>query len=401
MQQQINNLCDELNVELNQILSYWVNNTVDNEFGGFVGSIGYPDLIIANAPKGSVLNARILWTFAAAYRVTGIPVYAEMAHRAYNYFTQNFIDRLNGGVFWELNYLGEPLNPRKQIYAIAFGIYGLAEYYRTFKIQAALDQAIELYKAIEKYSFDKIHNGYIEALTRDWKRLDDYALSPKDLNCSKTMNTHLHILEAYATLYRVWKSDELKKSLQNLIELFIDKFIDRKTSNLILFFDDYWNPQSAEVSFGHDIECSWLLYEAAEVLGNNHLLVKAGITAYNMAKATYRGFDTDNGLFNEMFPDKEHIDTDKHWWPQAESIVGYFNAYQISGDTSFAKTAIKSWEFTKNFIKDKQYGEWFWKVNKNREPYLTEQKVGFWKCPYHNSRACIEIIERTKHIQLL
>jgi len=396
MENKVLKLKSELTKELqDNILMYWINHVIDEKNGGFIGHIDYPNLPKYDAPKGSVLNARILWTFSSAYRVFPNEKYLQAAERAYQYIKTYFVDREFGGVYWELDYLGKPLNSRKQIYAISFTIYGLAEYYMISNDNESLELAKQLFDVIEKYSFDQKRNGYVEALSHKWEPLQDFRLSEKDANESKTMNTHLHILEAYANLYRVWKDERLQKALRNLIELFINKFINQN-HNLNLFFDDDWTLKSDEISFGHDIECSWLLHEAAEVLANQTLLHKVEKVAVNMANETFKGIDEDFGLFNESFPSENKIDSDKHWWPQAEAIVGFYNAYQISGDEKFLDQALNSWEFTKNYIVDKEHGEWFGKVNKDGKPYLKDEKVGFWKCPYHNGRACIELIRRIK-----
>jgi mannobiose 2-epimerase len=263
-----------MELELQNILNYWMQNSIDEKNGGFIGSIDHFNQKNVDAPKGSVVNTRILWTFASAYRVTKKPEYLKTAERAYHYIIHHFIDKNYGGIYWELDCNGKPKNPRKQIYALSFAIYCLAEYHRATGFPEALQYAIELFNAIEKYSFDKEQNGYVEALTEDWQPMTDYRLSEKDANESKTMNTHLHVMEAYACLYRVWKNDQLAKALRNLIELFIDKFIDGETYHLNLFFDDYWNLKIDIISFGHDIECSWLLHEAAEVLGDHALVEK-------------------------------------------------------------------------------------------------------------------------------
>lgn len=383
----------ELTAELSNILNYWMKFTFDEVNGGFIGHVNGDNKVQHKASKGAVLNARILWTFSSAYRVTKNEEYKRMADRAYKYIIKYFIDKKNGGVFWELNYLGEPTNKRKQIYALSFTIYGLSEYYRVTGEREALAQAIELFNCIEEYSLDKEKNGYFEALAEDWQMLEDVRLSDKDANERKTMNTHLHILEAYASLYWVHKDEKVRKALKNLIELFHDKFVN-SSYNLNLFFDDDWNLKSDEISYGHDIECSWLLHEAAEVLGHEKLLKKVEEVAVNMAKVTFNGLAQDNGLINEAFPSENSFDTDKHWWQQAEAIVGFYNAYQISGKAEFLEKADKVWEYTKTNIIDHKNGEWFWRVNEQNIPYTQDEKTGFWKCPYHNGRACLEIMER-------
>lgn len=384
-----------LKAELTNILDYWMNNCLDEQNGGFIGHIDYFNHRDEKAPKGSVLNARILWTFSAAYAQTKNTSYYEIAERAFQYNLKYFIDREFGGVYWELDYLGNPLNSRKQIYALSFMIYGMVAFYKISNNQQALQTANELFQLIEKHSFDKQYNGYVEALSQDWKPLSDLRLSEKDANESKTMNTHLHILEAYTNLYRVNKSDAVQKALKNLIQLFLEKFINENyTQNL--FFDDYWNLKSDEISYGHDIECSWLLHEAAEVLGDEELLSIVREVSIKMAFQSFDGLDSDGGMFNHYTPSTKHLDTDKHWWPQAEAMVGYYNAYQLSGDDQFLKKSKACWEFTQKYLLDKTHGEWFWRVNKEGKPYTEDEKAGFWKCPYHNSRACLELIDRIK-----
>lgn len=397
MIKELQQLKNELQTELFSILAFWKSHSIDTQNGGFIGAIDGNNNPQPNASKGVVLNARLLWTFSSAYAVYGNTNEFEMANRAYDFLIDFFTDKKYGGVFWELDNKGMPLNTRKQIYGLAFAIYGLAAYYKIKKQNEVLKYAIILFDLIEKHSFDTLRNGYIEALTREWNRLDDYRLSEKDANESKTMNTHLHILEGYTNLYRIWKDEKLAKALKNLIELFLDKFIN-SSYHLNLFFDDEWNLKSDEISYGHDIECSWLLYEAAEVLGNKDLLEKTQKVASKMAIENMEGLDTDGGLIYERFPTKNKTDTDKHWWPQAEAMVGYFNAYQISGHTLLLEKTISTWNFIKNYMIDKEHGEWYWRVNTSGKPYKSDEKAGFWKCPYHNSRACIEIIERINKI---
>lgn len=399
MKTELKQLKAELESELfDNILSYWKNNTIDEKNGGFIGSINGQNVPDYNAPKGIVLNSRILWTFASAYRIFKKQDDLDIAKRAFQYIAEYFVDKKYGGVYWEIDYKGKPTNPRKQIYGLSFTIYGLVEYYRVCSDESALETAIDLFNLIEKHSFDKKRNGYIEALTEEWNKMDDYRLSEKDANESKTMNTHLHILEAYTNLYRVWKNDNIKRALKNLIELFIDKFIN-DNYNLNLFFDDDWNLKSDMISFGHDIECSWLLYEAAEVLGNLELIQKVSSISVKMSEVTFKGLDNDGGLMNEDFPSKQHLDTDKHWWPQAEAIVGFYNTYELTNDEFFLQKAIDSWEFTKKHIVDNIKGEWFGRVDKNGVVFTDDEKAGFWKCPYHNSRACMEIVERVNKIE--
>jgi mannobiose 2-epimerase len=381
--------------ELSRIMTFWTESAVDDENGGFLGAIDGYGKTVENATKGAVLNARILWTFSAVYNYTKNEKYLQMAKRAFDYFANHFIDKKNGGVFWELSATGEPVNRRKQGYAQGFAIYGLSEYYRATGNEKSLLLAQELFWTLEKHFLDKENGGYIEALGEDWNELSDMRLSLKDANEPKSMNTHLHILEPYTNLYRCWKNPILEKSIRNLIRVFLDKIIDRSSAHFNLFFDIDWKVKSTAVSFGHDIEGSWLLAEAAEVLDDKLLVDEVNIRALRMVDATmHEGTDADGSLFNEK--DGEHWDTDKHWWPQAEAIIGYVNAWQITEEQKYIDEAEKVWNFIDLKMFDRTNGEWFWRVDKNGEPYIEEEKAGFWKCPYHNSRAIIEVCSRLK-----
>jgi cellobiose epimerase len=380
--------------ELMQILSYWKTHTLDHAQGGFVGRIDNEGNVYTDAPKGSVLNSRILWTFSAAYNHTGKEEYRAIADRAYRYLRDHFIDQQYGGVYWTVDHNGTPIDAKKQIYTLSFAVYGLSEYYLgSSNKEEARRLAIELYEAIVKHSYDHQYGGYIEALSRDWQVLEDLRLSAKDANEKKSMNTHLHLLEGFTNLYRIWPDEGLKKRLAELIHLFLHTIIDAKTNHLILFFDEAWTPKSSMVSYGHDIEAAWLLQEAAEVIGDEEFLEQVKDRSVKVARAALRGLDKDGGLWYEYDPATGHLVKEKHWWPQGEAMVGFFNAWQNTGEEAFLEASLNSWCFTKKYIIDKQYGEWFWGV-KDDYSIMPEDKVGLWKCPYHNSRACLEIMRR-------
>ena len=384
----------EVEQELEDILAYWIKFTIDNENGGFVGKIDHDDKIYPEAPKGSVLNSRILWTFSAAYNLTKKQEYLTVAARAFHYITEYFVDKKFGGVYWTVDYKGRPLDTKKQIYALAFAVYGLSEFYQASKNETALKFAVDIYKDIIRHSYDGKNGGYIEALTRDWKEIGDLRLSAKDANEKKSMNTHLHILEAFANLHRVSPTDTLELQLRDLIQLFAEHIISKKSNHLVLFFDDEWNERSNVISYGHDIEAAWLVQESTEIIHAMDLLPGIKDRSVAMAKAAAEGLDIDGGLWYEYDPDHHHLIKQKHSWPQAEAMIGFFNAWQNTGDESFLNQSLKSWEFVKKFMRDKKCGEWYWGVNEDYSVMRQEDKVGIWKCPYHNTRACIEIINR-------
>lgn len=383
----------EMETELELILDWWMHYTMDEQQGGFYGAV-LNDNTPGIAEKGVVLNSRILWTFSAAYHYSPRPEYLQMAKRAYSYIEKNFIDYRYGGVYWSVDVKGKMKEGKKQIYGLAFCIYGLSAYYKITGDNTALVIAKDLYKTIEQYSFDTTNGGYIEAFTREWYTAGDLRLSDKDDNERKTMNTHLHVIEAYASLYQVWPHDELKQKIAALLGYFDAYMIDKKTGHLNLFMDDEWKVQSSLVSFGHDIEAAWLLQECAEVIEDDFYRNHYKKLAISLADAAAEGIDiNDGGLWYEYDPAHDHWIKEKHWWPQAEAMVGFFNAYQVSGNEKYLQYSLQIFEFVKTHIKDKQKGEWFWGIEENGA-LIKKDKAGFWKCPYHNGRACIELIKR-------
>lgn len=393
----VKQLRDEAFRELTgNILPYWMNTMTDEIQGGFYGRRNGYDELVEHSDKGVILNTRILWTFSHACRVLADhpanDSYRSAATRAFRYICDHFIDIENGGLYWMVNFRGEPVYTKKQIYAQAFGIYAFAEYFRAMGDKTALNEAITLYKLIEQHSYDRAKGGYLEAFDRDWALLDDLRLSDKDANERKTMNTHLHVLEAYTNLYACWKNAQLAQQLEKLILIFLEKIANRN-NHLDLFFDDDWNVKSSVISFGHDIEASWLLQEAAEVLGNPALISRSKDMALELVQAVNQeGLNPQGALINEIHADGSK-DTDLHWWPQAEALVGYINAWQITHDQHYLINAQSVWRFIKQYLIDSQ-GEWHWRVTEKNTVVRTEDKAGPWKCPYHNGRACMEVLKR-------
>lgn len=391
----INRMRKEMEEELvTDILPFWIKKMTDTVNGGFYGRITGREILIPEAEKGAVLNARILWTFSSAYRILKKDEYLVTATRAKRVIIDDFYDKEYGGVFWSLDCKGRPLDTKKQIYALGFAIYGLSEYYRATGDEEALDYAIRLFESIEEHSFDSVKNGYCEALTREWGEIADMRLSDKDENERKTMNTHLHILEPYTNLFRVWKDQRLKGQLRNLIGIFTDKILNMKTGHLELFFNDDWVSKYRIVSYGHDIEASWLIHEAALVLGDRTVLEKIEPLVEYIAAASDEGLAPDGSLIYETFPGKNKTDTERHWWVQAENVVGHANLYQYFGDEVAMRKALRCWEFIKRHLIDYKNGEWYWSVRSDGSINTADDKAGFWKCPYHNGRMCMEIIER-------
>ncbi len=408
----------------NNILRFWLDKMVDDEHGGFYGRIDGSEVLHPEAEKGAILNARILWSFSAAYRVLGNPEYLEAATRAKDYIIDHFIDKEYGGVYWSLDYLGNPLDTKKQFYAIGFAIYGMSEYARATGDREALECALQLFDSIEEHAFDSEYNGYIEACTREWGKIADMRLSELDANYPKSQNTHLHIIEPYANLYRCLKEFQASTScdyvpvigsvlpidvavpqetllrvegaLRNIIGIFTDRILNPETHHLDLFFEMDWTRGAGHLeSYGHDIECSWLMHEAALVLGDVDVLAKVEPIVREVARASEKGLRPDGSMIHEANLDTGHVDDDLHWWVQAENVVGWYNLYQHFGDEQALERAFQGWNYIKTQIIDWDNGEWHWSRHPDGSLNTVDDKAGFWKCPYHNSRMCLEIIERT------
>lgn len=377
------------------ILAFWRDKMTDQVHGGFLGRIDGNGVAHPEAEKGAMLNACILWAFSAAYRVTRTQEWLSTATRAKDYFVSHFIDKECGGVYWSLNPDGTPKDTKKQTQAIGFAIYGLSEYTRATGDQDTLALALSLYHDIEDHAYDPENNGYIETLTRDWKPIGDMRLSDKDENASRTMNTHLHIIESYTNLLRCLNeqdddNDELRASVVNLLHIFTDIIINRQTGHLDLFFNDRWEGKRNVESFGHDIEAAWLLHEAALVLGD----VDIDDVVRRVAKAADEGVQPDGSMVYEHWKDTGRTDTQRQWWTLCENVIGHLDLYQYYGDRDALGVALNCWDFIKRRIVDHEQGEWLWSVDAEGRPNRKDDKAGFWKCPYHNSRLCLEVLER-------
>lgn len=385
---------NEAQSALQDILTWWTEYSPDRNNFGFYGSVNDQNIPDISASKGLVLHSRILWTFSKV-KETGIEndEYAKIANRAFDSLRLNFLDANFDGMYWSLKPDGTPDDTRKQIYGQAFAIYGLAAYYKSFQNHDALELAISLFKLIEKYSHDPVNGGYFEAFSQDWSATPDMRLSEKDLNAAKSANTHLHILEAYAELYTVWQDPNLLVKINKLLSVF-DQYWIRKDGLLNLFMDANWKPQSDLRSFGHEIECAWLLYYCAEICGIQDWMNIFTLHSIRLAEASVDGWDhVKGGLWYEYEPDNNIWHFEKHWWPQAEAVIGYLHAYQLNGDPKWLEKSLQSWKYIQNELLVPEYGEWHWGKSLLGKS-MPKEKAGFWKCPYHNARACLEFMDR-------
>ncbi len=374
------------------ILPFWMEKAVDPA-GGFYGMVFNDGKVVENAPKGAVLNARIIWTFSKAYRLDRQEKYKLMANRAADYYILHFVDTTYGGVFWQVDSEGHPKDMTKQTYACAFGIYGLAEHFRATGDRRSLEAALKLYSTLEEKVHDKIGMGYIESFQRDYLKASLIGVD-RQADASKTMNTHIHLLEAFTTLYQVWPDAGLRENLKELLNILQTRLYSAQRNHLILYCDDNWNPIGETDSYGHDIETSWLMSEAAAVVGDPVLKKQVDGQAVKMTRTALKeGLNAEGVMLYEKTP--KGMSKKVSWWPQCETIIGCVNVWQLTGDPLFLDVALKNWTYVKTHFVDNERGGWFKELSEDGLP-LNVPKVSEWNCPYHNSRLAFELAERLK-----
>ena len=370
------------------ILPYWLR--LKDPRGGFYGEVAADGTILYDAPRGVILNARIIWSFAAAYQALPDTAYLVAAVHARDYFLEHFCDHKYGGVYWSVDAAGERLDTKKQLYSQGFAIYALSELYKATGDDEVLKNAINLYKVVETYFADKENGGYIEALARDFSPLEDMSLSAHDINADKTMNSHLHVLEAYANLYQVWPDEDLKAAVEKLLDIIGTKVM-AADGHLQLYFRKDWSVMPGGVSYGHDIETSWLALECAMALKDIDVVNRVRPWALAMGKAGNEGLFPDGSMRYEKFLDGKYDDS-RQWWVQAETVVGNLWLWKYHSDPQGAERALSAWSYIRENLVDSKDGEWWWAVLPDGKVDLSQPKVGFWKCPYHNTRMCLQVL---------
>lgn len=382
------------------LLPFWCGPALDCEQGGWMAWLSNDLKPDRSQPRGLIVNSRILWAFAAVHRARPDPLYRQMAERAFDIVMNRFWDAAHGGAYWRLTDDYQVLDDSKKTYGQAFYIYALTEFHRAFGTPAALDRARLLFEAIEHHTRDAQFGGYHEVRRRDWSEAGpDARLSDKDMNEKKSMNNHLHVLEAYTNLYRVWKDATVATRLRELIQLFLERILDPRTLHLHHFFDEQWRVRSRTYTFGHDIEATWLLCEAAEVLGDPALLRRVQAFGLTMTEIVLAEGVAPDGALRYEGKEGAIIDPGKECWPQAEALVGFLNAYQLSGQQRFFAAAQRIWNFVETRLADRTHGEWFWRINADGQPDPTLPKVSEWKGPYHGTRACLEALHRLEQLK--
>lgn len=394
---QLRDYADRIEADLlGNVLPFWLQHAPAATDPAFAGEVSNDLVPVAGAERGMLLTARILWTFAAASRRHGRAEYLAMAARAHRDLQANFRDPAHGGYWWALHADGRISRDRKQVYGQAFALYALAEYHAATGRPEILDEAVAVFELMEIRARDPLHGGYFEAFDREWQPIADMRLSAVDRNAPKSQNTHLHLLEAYTALLRVWPEPRLHRALHGLAGLLLEKITDPASGHLRLFFSPKWIPFGRTISYGHDIEASWLLTAAAETLGDAALSAQVRPWVEKIAAATLAiGTDADGGVFNSGEPGGV-TDPRKEWWPQAEALVGFINAAEMTGEARYWEAALRSWDFIERRLIDRRYGEWFRGVTREGAVLAGEAKLGFWKCPYHNGRAALEAVRRLR-----
>lgn len=378
------------------ILPFWYK-MIDLKHGGFYGEVDADLVVNKKGHKGGIATARLLWSFARAYRYQATKEIRRAMDHAYAYLIDVILDREHGGLFWMVDYKGEVIDDRKHVYAQAFGIYALSEYVLATGDQEALNNAIGLYHLIESKGFDFTNRGYLEEFTRDWCLKDNEMLSENGVTAYFTMNTYLHILEAYTNLYRVFPSSLLRDSLYRLIRTFKKKIFDEAQGMMKVFFDEKWQSLIDLNSFGHDIEATWLIDEALKVLEIEDHKIQL-INEKIASNILHRSIQTDGSIINER--EGNIMDFSRVWWGQAEAMVGFMNLYQSTKEDRFKVSAESMWSYIKTRLIDmRPGGEWHYGIESDGA-VSRKDVVEPWKTPYHNLRACIEMLERIERIQV-
>ncbi|MCR5213345.1 MAG: AGE family epimerase/isomerase [Eubacterium sp.] len=424
---------DMINEFENHMIPFW-KHMIDREYGGYYGLLDYSLKLDKNADKGCILNSRILWFFSNAAVRLNDSDYMTFADEAYDFLQKHFIDKEYGGVYWSVSYDGLPSDETKHTYNQSFAIYALSSYYEASKIKASLETAYELFDIVESKCRDK--DGYLEAFNRFFEKASNEKLSENGVEAGRTMNTLLHLMEAYTELYRVdtedilGKRQEVKDRIVEMLNIFRNKVFNPKKERLEVFFDLDYNTLIDLHSYGHDIESAWLIDRTVDVLNE----FSDGRSKYDMSDITkvltkkiYEVAFRENGMPAEC--EKGNVLETRVWWVQCEAIIGFLNGIAYSDEKGmlvditeildselvpdfsseidakasektdntldYLRAAISIWKYTKEYMIDSRSGsEWFAEVGLDGKPFTHKAILDPWKCPYHNGRMYMEILER-------
>jgi len=379
------------------LMKWWTTHTPDDKNGGFHGIVGYDNTPDTSAPRFIVLTARLLWTYSALYEISKDDRHKALATRAYDYLVKHHHDKEHGGFYAYVSPTGTVTNDRKFTYGNAFAVYGLSEYARVFNSDAAKKLAAETVNIMDTHIWDVEHKGYYETATRDWQYLPNVILIQEDPKNEKTMNTHLHVLEAYANLLRIHDTKPLRSKVRQLLYIMLNKVVNHENWHFNYFQTRDWTPTTPNLSLGHDIEGSWLLYEAAEILNEPEALADTRKVCVNMARAVYDdGIAESGGIYTTYYYKKRQYSQDLSWWEQCEGVIGFLNAYTLTREEKFLTASIAALEFIDKYFIDKKYGGWYAYISQDGQPRPNWHKASPFMCPYHNARMSIELIKRLR-----
>ncbi len=375
------------------IIPFW-KGLRDEEWGGYYGYVDHALRVDPRAVKGCILNSRITWFFANAYKELGEECLLEEARHGYEFMQKYCVDKEQGGVYWSVTYDGRPEDTTKHTYNQAFSIYALSSYYDASGDQEALAAAFELFHIIEERCMDEV--GYKEAFDRAFREIENDKLSENGVIAQKTMNTLLHVFEAYTELYRVSGDRQVKERLRWILDTIADKVYHPELHRQEVFFDREMRSMLDLHSYGHDIETAWLIRRGTEVLGDKEYEAKMLPVILDLTRQVYESAFDGHSLANEC--EKGIVDETRVWWVQAEAVVGFLNGYELAPEhTEYLDAARAEWKFIKEYLIDKRAGsEWFWEVDQRGEDVSGKPIVEPWKCPYHNGRMCLEAIRRKR-----
>lgn len=373
-----------------RLLPFW-RSLKDEEYGGYYGYVGADLQIDKKAPKGCILNSRILWFFSNAYLMLGDEALLPYAEHAYFFLKEYMLDRDEGGVFWSVTYDRKPCDTEKHTYNMAFAVYALSSYYDASKDAEALKLANTLFHTIEKKCFGK--NGYEEAFTRSFEKMENEKLSENGVMACYTMNTLLHLLEAYTELFRVSGDQSVKARILGILGTFRKAVYNQEKHRQEVFFDGKWNSLIDLHSYGHDIETSWLMDRTIEILQEPYYEQTLFPITAALAEEVYQKAYDGNSVANECC--RKKVDERRIWWVQAEAVVGFLNAYHRSGNVKFREAGERVFSFIHEKLVDRrEHSEWLWQADASGKADKTLPIVDPWKCPYHNGRMYFEILKK-------
>jgi cellobiose epimerase len=384
--------------ELDQLGRWWSEVALDPS-GGFYGEVGLDNCPVVQAPRGLIQNARILYFFSQLAVFSGLERYRFAATHAYDYIQAHFTDSEFGGYYWSVDASGRKLDPRKHLYAQAFMLYALVAFYQMTQNPLHVQQAMRLFALIEQHGLERTFGGYLEAFGESWGGLDDTRLSELEPPAAKTMNTHLHLMEAYSALACCSKDPKVTAALAQLVTWFCQHIVNADSGHVRMFMSLQWQDMSKRISFGHDIEASWLLYKALQACGDEDLSWRFEHLPMHLARVSLdQAWSPCGGIRDEQEIESATFPENRTWWTQSEALVGYLYAWKLSGDERFAQRALAVWQFIGDHHRDSIHGEWFWFSSLDIALIDRNYKSGFWKCPYHNGRALLEACQMLSQV---